>query len=820
VSDEEDVKVRSSPEKPSKRRRNRSRSAEKEEEPELEEGEVSPDEEDEEDEEDEDIQEGLAKPTKTKKKSGARGCAEKDPDEKSANAAWGDTKLDCVSRSSIAFRQYQLDVKNMLLRKDVDRFTAAHPMGSGKTLTAVLTAECLMEAAWRQGKQRKRAIVVAPATLLTNFYNAIIQYGRTAKHIEIFWCFFSPEQAAISYVDFLKVCEGNIMVIDEVHELRTTITEMTPKALAAKQNKLAKDDAKKIEAARKKGEAALKKEIERYEKRKAMREHKLKIAKLPWLGWSLGVDKGGKAAVVLLGAQKAWKVLTLSGTLVVNAATDLQNIMILNDHGPTHTSKWSQPVINTRYLTKFGKEINEGKFDKRMAHELKCHVSYLEPEDVKADMPSYSEIAVLFEMDPDYYKRYLQIEEAAELAAADPNDVETFKEAGPFQTFLRQISNKLADLPNPKTQFILELLKEFRGGPMIVSTAFKNRGVKPIATALEKAGYNVVVISGDQNEKARLKAQKDYNAGKANVIILTAAGSRGWNLIGTKVHVNLEPAWHDAGRRQAMFRGIRVASHSHLPLAERHVAVYSLLLVKPTQYQAQLEIVGKAADTKKPGAPQYVMARPCSVAASSSAAAAAASSSAAAASGSRSKSRCISPEGVEEENSSPTLPSIDFLLWQAQMKKAAITTRIYENVVGPASIEKHGKGCEPGIRGKSPSRSPVASSSAAAASSSAAASASSTSPKARKRRASRPSSGSEEEGMMARLASSAVAVPRRKGTQGPSPPLPPRHPPAAAAASALPLPAAAYRAASPPRLANRPVKRGVKSRLLARLKNK
>ncbi len=448
------MKVRSpSAEKPAKRKRSRSKSEE-----ELEEGEVSPDEE----EEEEKVVE--AKGVKTKKKSGARGCAEKDPSEHQASSAWNDTKLDCISRSAIAFRKYQLDVKNMLLRQDVDRFTAAHPMGSGKTLTAVITAECLMEAAWRQGKQRKRAIVVAPATLLTNFYNAILQYGRTAKHIEIFWCFFSPEEAALNHENFLKVCEGNIMVIDEVHELRTTITEMTPKALAAKQNKLAKEDAKKIEAARKKGESELKNEIERHEKRRAAREKKLKSAKLPWLGWHLGVDKGAKAAVVLLGAQKAWKVLTLSGTLVVNAATDLQNIMILNDHGPTHTSKWSQPVKSGQYLTRLGKDLNEGKLDKMMAHELKCRVSYLEPSDVKADTPpSYAEIAVLFQMEPDYFKRYLQIEEAAELAAANVDDDETFKEKGAFSSFIRQISNKLGNLPNPKTQFILNLLEEYKG---------------------------------------------------------------------------------------------------------------------------------------------------------------------------------------------------------------------------------------------------------------------------------------------------------------------------------------------------------------------
>ena len=66
-----------------------------------------------------------------------------------------------------------------------------------------------------------------------------------------------------------------------------------------------------------------------------------------------------------------------------------------------------------------------------------------------------------------------------------------------------------------------------------------------------------------------------------NVLILTRAGGEGIDLKGVRSVVVLDPTWNDAGLQQVIGRAIRYKSHAHLPLEERKVNVYFMMLTKP-----------------------------------------------------------------------------------------------------------------------------------------------------------------------------------------------------------------------------------------------
>ena len=50
----------------------------------------------------------------------------------------------------------------------------------------------------------------------------------------------------------------------------------------------------------------------------------------------------------------------------------------------------------------------------------------------------------------------------------------------------------------------------------------------------------------------------------------------------------MQSGWNEVEEQQAMGRGIRFHSHTHLPPDERHVDVWKLVLVKPPELEAKL----------------------------------------------------------------------------------------------------------------------------------------------------------------------------------------------------------------------------------------
>jgi SNF2 family DNA or RNA helicase len=62
------------------------------------------------------------------------------------------------------------------------------------------------------------------------------------------------------------------------------------------------------------------------------------------------------------------------------------------------------------------------------------------------------------------------------------------------------------------------------------------------------------------------------------VLVITKAGGEGLDLVGVNSVVILDPTWNPAGIDQIVGRAIRYKSHAHLPISERKVDIYYVLL--------------------------------------------------------------------------------------------------------------------------------------------------------------------------------------------------------------------------------------------------
>ena len=118
--------------------------------------------------------------------------------------------MECIERSKIKLKPYQKKIIYFMNSKKNNGLLVVHPTGTGKTLTAVTYSQCFLEKNFNQ-----KVIFIGPASLLTNFRKTLEDYGVTDRR----------DYKLYSYQKFLndqkKIdCEDNLLIIDEVHNLR------------------------------------------------------------------------------------------------------------------------------------------------------------------------------------------------------------------------------------------------------------------------------------------------------------------------------------------------------------------------------------------------------------------------------------------------------------------------------------------------------------------------------------------------------------------------------------------------------------------------
>ena len=279
--------------------------------------------------------------------------------------------------------------------------------------------------------------------------------------------------------------------------------------------------------------------------------------------------KSLKSLAVQKAAFKADKRLLLSATPFVNN---------LQDFIPLINMIYGRRIVGT--LTEFyskkcdehlGKEITDENLA-TLKYLLRDKLDFYMDKDTK-DYPLREDHIVKVHSTVDYYKRYEKL-----IQGDDTFDI-LFNNPNKFYNAHRRAVNKAG--PKYYSMKINHILPKLKQGKCIVYTNWIDFGVGPITTALKENNISYRVFYGDTPVNERQQIVNDYNDNKFQVLILTKAGGEGLDLKGTKNVVIMDPTWNDAGLEQIIGRAIRYKSHEHLPVSQRKVNVYFMLLKQP-----------------------------------------------------------------------------------------------------------------------------------------------------------------------------------------------------------------------------------------------
>lgn len=116
--------------------------------------------------------------------------------------------------TNLHIKKHQLNVANHLYNNR--GAIVVHSVGTGKTLTAISTAQCLL-----LNDMIKKVIVVTPTSLQENFKNQMKMYGLNETDFKKYY--FYTIQQIVNTIDNNEAMtpDNSLIIIDEAHNLRT-----------------------------------------------------------------------------------------------------------------------------------------------------------------------------------------------------------------------------------------------------------------------------------------------------------------------------------------------------------------------------------------------------------------------------------------------------------------------------------------------------------------------------------------------------------------------------------------------------------------------
>ena len=126
----------------------------------------------------------------------------------------GSRKQNCIKRSNLELNLHQANAVKKFMKEDGYAFI--HGVGTGKTLSAVAASQCFLDR-----YPKRKVIFVGPTSLLLNFEKELGRYGVTkgdikSKYEMISFAAVMHRAKKNNPID----CKGNMLIIDEVHNLR------------------------------------------------------------------------------------------------------------------------------------------------------------------------------------------------------------------------------------------------------------------------------------------------------------------------------------------------------------------------------------------------------------------------------------------------------------------------------------------------------------------------------------------------------------------------------------------------------------------------
>lgn len=136
----------------------------------------------------------------------------------------------CITKSKVTLKEHQLKAVKRLLLPNIRGLIASFGVGTGKTLTAVATAECLLDKNIAQ-----KVIVSSPKSLLNNFRKELIKYlygenvdvNTIDDSIFSRYEFITHDGIKKKFLELKNLPEASkediFFIVDEAHEMRTAL---------------------------------------------------------------------------------------------------------------------------------------------------------------------------------------------------------------------------------------------------------------------------------------------------------------------------------------------------------------------------------------------------------------------------------------------------------------------------------------------------------------------------------------------------------------------------------------------------------------------
>lgn len=440
--------------------------------------------------------------------------------------------LSCIQRSSFPLRQHQ---KRVIEYFEKHRgLIAYHTVGTGKTLTAITISQCFLDK-----NPDYKVYVVTPASLVQNFKKQMMDYKNILYADR--YRFFSIQKFVSLYKKGLVNCEKILLIVDEAHNLKTLYKKSAPKA-----------------------------------------------------GGKKPTEVGINSKYVERCAQKASKVLLLTGTPVTNSPKDIISLynMIRDADEPRLVTKQKDIGVNQKTYT-----------TNLLLEKMKCKISVFD-EKSPDFYPVVKEHEIFLVMTPSYQEKYDKLLDESGLSDLA---IKMFGEIdiNSFYNGVRRAVNTLEDKESPKIRWALRQIQ--KGRKTIVFSHFLEAGNKAIIKNLP-VGTRYAYINGSLPQKERAEIVNQYNSNQIKVLFISKAGGEGLDLKGTQDIIILEPAWNLSVEEQVIGRGVRYKSHIDLPVEDRRVDVYRLYLLKSSdKVQQTLAQQQQKQELRKSGSIDLIM---------------------------------------------------------------------------------------------------------------------------------------------------------------------------------------------------------------------
>lgn len=461
------------------------------------------------------------------------------------------SKNDCISRSKVPLRDYQIKTIKFINDPAKKSLLVVHGTGTGKTLTALTASQCYLDS-----HPNDRVLVISPASLTGNFEKEMKKYGGK----------ISEKYSFYSFTKFTSLNKGSYITPfdmyynNEIEAFKDLHPDDTNEELRYMLSKHFNEEVKNTS------------EFEKYKKE----ANEINIRDLYDCNNTMVIideahnmrNMGTQYDAIFKCVIQAKKLLLLTATPFVNNLHDFVPIINMLYKDENILKKKSRSMIPQKITS-------EEKFQKtlRIIYDfLQGKVTYI--NDKTSDFfPSVNIIKKDIDMTPSFFKKY---EKAIVTDRKFGDAPEVF-----YNGFRRAVNAVGAEeYLNQKLDIMLELIRE--GRQTLVFTNWIEAGVDVLKTALNENDISYLVISGEIPASTRINIVEKFNSKRVQVLIITLAGSEGLDLKEVRDVIILDPVWNPAVMEQIIGRAVRYKSHMNLPLSERKVNVYNLILKTPS----------------------------------------------------------------------------------------------------------------------------------------------------------------------------------------------------------------------------------------------